>query len=109
MFAFALWDLRRKRLLLARDRIGKKPLFFSFDGNTFWFASEAKAIFQDPAVSREVDYSAIDAFLHYECVPHTHCAFRALAKVPPAHTLVLEDGRLHQRAYWRLSYFEPTC
>jgi asparagine synthase (glutamine-hydrolysing) len=104
MFAFALWDARRRRLLLARDRIGKKPLYFSFDGSTLWFASEGKAILQDPSVSREIDHAAIDAFLHYEYVPHQHSAFRALAKVPPAHTLVLEDGRISQRRYWSLSY-----
>src|SRR2546430_1393952 len=69
MFAFALWDARRQRLLLARDRIGKKPLYFSSDGTNLWFASEAKAILQDHAVSREVDYAAVDSFLHYQHVP----------------------------------------
>src|SRR5206468_783404 len=78
MFAFALWDMRRQRLLLARDRIGKKPLYFSYDGSTLWFASEAKAILQDPAVPRDVDYASIDAFLHYQCVPGGSSAFASL-------------------------------
>jgi asparagine synthase (glutamine-hydrolysing) len=104
MFAFALWDVRRQRLLLARDRIGKKPLYFSFDGRRLWFASEAKAILQDPAVPRDVDPAAIDAFLHYGYVPSSYCAFSALSKLPPAHTLALEGGRLEQRRYWKLSY-----
>src|SRR3989441_10434487 len=78
MFAFALWDMRRQRLLLARDRIGKKPLYFSFDGTSLWFASEAKAILQDPTVPREVAPTAIDAFLHYQHVPGVDCAFAGL-------------------------------
>ena len=104
MFAFALWDVRRQRLLLARDRIGKKPLYFSFDGSHFWFASEAKAILQDPAVSRDVDYGAIDAFLQYQYVPNAYSAFTSLSKLPPAHTLVLDRSRLNQTRYWKLSY-----
>ena len=85
MFAFALWDMRRRRLLLARDRIGKKPLYFSFDGTNLWFASEAKAILQDSGVPRDVDYSAIDAFLQHKYVPNGHSAFAALSRLPPAH------------------------
>jgi asparagine synthase (glutamine-hydrolysing) len=104
MFAFALWDVRRERLLLGRDRIGKKPLYFSFNGSCLWFASEAKAILQDPAVPRDVDYAAIDAFLHYQYVPNTYCSFAALSKLPPAHTLAFEYGRVEQRRYWDLSY-----
>jgi asparagine synthase (glutamine-hydrolysing) len=104
MFAFALWDARRQRLLLARDRLGKKPLYFSFDGNNFWFASEPKAIFQDPQVDRGVNYSAIDAFLHYQHVPGGESAFRALSRVAPAHTLVFDGSGFQQRQYWQLSY-----
>jgi asparagine synthase (glutamine-hydrolysing) len=104
MFAFALWDSRRGRLLLGRDRIGKKPLFFSFDGKTIWFASEPKAILQDPEVPRDVDYSAVDAFLHYQHVPGSLCAFSALSKLPPAHMLVFEPHGLKQKRYWTLSF-----
>jgi asparagine synthase (glutamine-hydrolysing) len=104
MFAFALWDVRRQRLLLARDRIGKKPLYFSFNGTSLWFASEPKAILQDPAVPREVAPAAIDAFLHYQHVPGTDCAFAGLSKLPPAHTLVFDESGLEQKRYWKLSY-----
>jgi asparagine synthase (glutamine-hydrolysing) len=104
MFAFALWDVRRRRLLLARDRIGKKPLYFSYNGAELWFASEAKAILQDPAVSREVNYRAIDAFLKYEHVPDGESAFAALSRLPPAHTLVFDGSSLEQNRYWKLSY-----
>jgi asparagine synthase (glutamine-hydrolysing) len=104
MFAFALWDTRRQTLLLARDRIGKKPLYFSLDGSSLWFASEAKAILQDPSVPRSVDYAAIDAFLHYQNVPDGQSAFAALSRLPPAHTLVFDRGGIEQTRYWKLSY-----
>lgn len=106
MFALALWDLKGQRLLLARDRVGKKPLYFSFDGRSFWFASEAKAILQDPSVPRNVDYPALDAFLQFQHVPGTHCAFAALSKLPPAHTLVFHNGRVEHKRYWKLSFGE---
>ncbi len=104
MFAFALWDMKSKRLLLARDRVGKKPLFYAHCGGTFWFGSAAKAILQDPEVSRDPDFKALDCYLHYGYVPHPHSAFAALRKLPPAHTLTLEEGRVDVRRYWRLSY-----
>jgi asparagine synthase (glutamine-hydrolysing) len=106
MFAFALWDRRRRRLVVARDRIGKKPLFYSQRGDTLWFGSEAKAILQDPAVGRDVDLDAIDSFLHFQYVPHPLSAFASVRKLPPAHTLVWEDGNIQLQRYWRLSY-EP--
>ena len=104
MFAFALWDRRRRRLLLARDRIGKKPLFYSQTRGAFWFGSEAKAILEDGAVPRDVDAHAIDSFLHYQYVPQPRSAFAALRKLPPAHVLTWEDGRVATRRYWKLSY-----
>src|SRR4051794_16398967 len=68
MFAFALWDRSRRRLLLARDRVGKKPLFYRATPDALWFGSEAKSILQDPEVSREIDLDAIDSFLHFQYV-----------------------------------------
>jgi asparagine synthase (glutamine-hydrolysing) len=104
MFAFALWDRRRRRLLIARDRLGKKPLFYSHRDGALWFGSEAKSILQDPVVPRDVNYDAIDAFLHFGYVPDPLSAFAALRKLPPAHLLVWEDGTLRTRRYWRLAY-----
>ena len=104
MFAFALWDKRRRRLLLARDRLGKKPLFYAHDGDTLWFGSETKSVLQDPDVSRDVDYGAIDAYLQYGFVPHPRSAFAALKKLPAAHTLVFAEGRISLHHYWKLSY-----
>ena len=63
---------------------------------------------QDPTVPREADYSAIDAFLHCQYVPHEYCAFAALSKLPPAHILVLDGGRLEQKRYWKLSYADQV-
>ena len=104
MFAFALWDRRRRRLLAARDRIGKKPLFYAHLGDRLWFASEPRAILEDPAVPRDFDPEAIDSFLHYQCVHPPRSAFAALRKLPPAHVLTFENGRLETRRYWKLSY-----
>src|SRR5206468_7111798 len=80
MFAFAVWDRRRRRLLLARDRLGKKPLFYASRSGSFWFGSEAKSILQDPEITRDVDLDAIDSFLHFQYVPHPKSAFAALRK-----------------------------
>jgi asparagine synthase (glutamine-hydrolysing) len=104
MFAFALWDTRRRRLLVGRDRVGKKPLFYAHRGSSFWFASEAKSILQDPQIPRDVDYAAIDNFLQYGYVPHPRSAFAALRKLPAAHTLVFEDDNVAINRYWKLSY-----
>ena len=104
MFAFALWDKRRRRLLLARDRIGKKPLFYAFGPNGLTFASELRALIEDETVPRELDAGAIDCFLAYGYVPSPLSIFSAVRKLPPAHTLVLEHGLASLDRYWRLDY-----
>ncbi|MEO8092017.1 MAG: asparagine synthase (glutamine-hydrolyzing) [bacterium] len=104
MFAFALWDRPRRRLLVARDRLGKKPLLYSHRGGTLWFGSEGKSILQDQAVPRDVDFDAVDAFLQFGYVPDPLSTFAALRKLPPAHLLTWEHGKLEIRRYWRLSY-----
>jgi asparagine synthase (glutamine-hydrolysing) len=104
MFAFALWDRTKRRLVLARDRLGKKPLFYGIRGGTLWFGSEVRAILTDDAVPREVDYGAIDSFLRLGYVPDPLSAFAALRKLPPAHTLVWDGQTPRIERYWRLSY-----
>jgi asparagine synthase (glutamine-hydrolysing) len=104
MFAFALWDGRAGRLLLARDRVGKKPLFYSHEGTRLAFASELPALMSSREVSREIDYDAIDTYLHYQVVPGPRSAFRAVRKLPPAHTLSWTRGEASLKRYWRLSY-----
>lgn len=104
MFAFALWDQRRQRLLVARDRIGKKPLFYSHRDGVLSFASELTALMQDPEIPRDVDLEAIDAYLALGYVPAPLSAFRAVRKLPPAHRLVFEGGKLTTERYWRLDF-----
>jgi asparagine synthase (glutamine-hydrolysing) len=104
MFAFALWDRTRRRLLLARDRLGKKPLFYAVRGDTLWFGSEPRALLQDEALPRDVDYQAIDSYLQLGYVPHPQSAFASLRKLPPAHTLSWHRGSVELSRYWTLSY-----
>jgi asparagine synthase (glutamine-hydrolysing) len=104
MFAFALWDARRRRLVLARDRVGKKPLLYARKGDTLWFASEPAGILADAEVGRDVDWAAIDRYLSYGYVPHPATGFAALRKLPPAHVAVWEDGSLRTERYWSLSF-----
>jgi len=102
MFAFAVLDLRRGRVLLARDRMGIKPLHYAVDGRRLVFASELKALLCDPRLRRELDPVAIDEYLALEYVPSPRSMVRGISKLPPAHTLEwwLGSGihRLHR--YW---------
>jgi asparagine synthase (glutamine-hydrolysing) len=104
MFAFALWDAGRQRLLVARDRLGKKPLFYQQDDRAFRFGSEPKAILQDAGVPAEPDGKAIHYFLTYGYVPSPWSAFRGIRKLPPAHYLLVAEGRITLHRYWTLSY-----
>jgi len=105
VFAFALWDERRKELTLARDRLGHKPLFYLYDParGLFAFASELKALVQIPGFDRTVSAQALDHYLTLQYVPHPLCMFSAVRKLPPAHTLTYQParGRLEVRRYWR--------
>jgi asparagine synthase (glutamine-hydrolysing) len=102
MFAFAIWDGLRRRLFLARDRLGKKPLCYQQDGEAFRFASEVKAILQDPAVEPRPDPVGIGQYLTYGYVPGSASAFQGVRRLPPAHFLVWEGGRTQVTRYWRL-------
>jgi asparagine synthase (glutamine-hydrolysing) len=104
MFAFALWDEKEETLFAARDRVGKKPFYYYFDGETFIFASEPRAILVSPAISAEPNLEAIHHYLTYGYIPHDHSAFRGIQKLPPAHYLVLRGGKLKVERYWKLSY-----
>lgn len=104
MFAFAVWDRRRRQLLLARDRVGKKPLLYALRGGGVSFASEMGALLRDPEIPREVDVEAIDAYLGLGYVPAPMTALHAVRKLPPAHTLLLRDGRATLKRYWSLDY-----
>jgi asparagine synthase (glutamine-hydrolysing) len=102
MFAFALWDATERRLFLARDRLGKKPLYYWQRERLFLFASEPKALLCHPAVGRAVDWSALHHYLAFGYTPAARSIFDEIRKLPPAHTATFADGRLTERCYWRL-------
>jgi asparagine synthase (glutamine-hydrolysing) len=100
MFAFALWDSRRQELLIARDRVGEKPLFYAEVGGRLIFASEIKALLQDPACSREVNPQALTHYLTALYIPYPDSIFRSVSKLPPGHSMrVSAQGGQLQR-YW---------
>jgi len=100
MFSFALWDARLQRLWLARDRLGKKPLVYYWDGKRLLFASEIKAILRDPEVPREIDFEALDLYLTLNYIPATWTIFKNIRKLLPGHYLLLEKGKLSIQSYW---------
>jgi asparagine synthase (glutamine-hydrolysing) len=104
MFAFAIWDQRRRRLFLARDRMGQKPLIYREDRGRLLFGSEIKALLQAPGVSREIDPVALDEYLTYGYVPHPRTMFAGIRKLPPAHYAVFENGRLRVERYWTVDW-----
>ncbi len=107
MFAFALYDRPRKKLLLARDRIGIKPLYYTFIGGRLLFASEIKSILQDPQVERTVNYQALYDYLGFEFVPAPETMFAGINKLPAGHYLVFENGNVAVQQYWDLN-FQPA-
>jgi asparagine synthase (glutamine-hydrolysing) len=108
MFALALWDEPRDRLLLARDRVGKKPLVYTQSAGQLLFASEAKAILQRRDVDRSLDPGALHAYFLYQYVPAPHSAIRGLQKLRPGHRVIVECGRVgEQTAYWTPGTLPP--
>ena len=104
MFAIALWDDRRKRLVLARDRIGQKPLFYRHEPGRLLFASELKSLLQVPDAPRELDLESLDLFLTYQYVPHPRSILKGYNKLPPGHLAVYENDRLSVSRYWHSPY-----
>jgi asparagine synthase (glutamine-hydrolysing) len=107
MFAFAIWDVREQRLLLGRDRVGKKPLFVMRRGSKVWFASEMMALLQDPEIERTPNTRAIVSYLAYQYVPNPTSAFVGIEKLPPASTLAVSVDEVSARRYWALDYRKP--
>ncbi len=102
MFDFALWDARRRRLLIGRDRLGVKPLYVMQDRNRLAFATEAKALLALPGVAAELDPSALASYLHLGYVAAPGCIFKGIRKLPPATLLSIEDGKVSEWRYWKL-------
>lgn len=117
MFAFAIWDARQRRLFLARDRLGQKPLYYSRFDSALLFGSELKCLLNYPGMPREIDLEALHHYLSLQYIPDPWTAFKGIHKLPPAHYLLWHDGQVQIRRYWDLAYVpqsqlsleEATC
>ena len=105
MFAFAIWNFRDESLFIARDRVGKKPLFYALtpDGE-FVFGSELKTLLAHGRIEKKIDFAALDAYLAFAYVPEEFCIFENVRKLAPAHYLVYRDGRVETHKYWDFEY-----
>jgi asparagine synthase (glutamine-hydrolysing) len=106
MFAFAIWDEKQQKLLLARDRIGQKPLFYSQEGTDLFFGSEIKAILALQPREPGLDPLAMHDYLSLRFISPPRTIFKQIKKLPPAHTLVFQNGQITLRQYWQLSFRE---
>ena len=104
MFAFALWDKRKNKLLIARDRFGEKPLYYGVFEGKLIFASEPKVLLEHPAVKTEINLDALRSFLSFDYVPAPASIYTNIYKLPAAHLLVLENGEVKTRRYWNLTF-----
>ena len=109
MFAFALWDDRRQKLLLARDHLGQKPLFYAKVGETLLFASEIKGILAAGRLNPEIDFEALHHYLSLRFIPPPQTMLQQIRKLPPAHILVYEAGRITLTNYWDISFREKLA
>jgi len=104
MFAISLWDSRRQKMILARDRYGEKPLYYGvFDGKLI-YASEPKALLAHPAVTPELNFEALRQYLSFDYVPAPHSIYAGISKLPAAHTLTVQNGTVKTRRYWNLKW-----
>ncbi len=101
MFAFAVWCESRRRLVLARDRMGIKPLYYARRGRDIYFGSEMKAIFCHPEVDRQIDLNALDTYLGLNYVPGPHTLAKGVVKLMPAHFLTWHNGEVSSHRYWQ--------
>ena len=104
MFAFALWDEARRRLLLARDRVGVKPLYYADTGRSLLFGSEIKSLLADPQLDRRINPQAVDRFFSYYYVPGEETLLQGVRKLPPGHVLTVDRGKVSVKPYWDLHF-----
>lgn len=107
MFALCIWDSNVDKLILTRDRVGIKPLYYFHNANSLWFASELKSILQDKSVERNINYSAVDKFLTFYYVPGNETLISGLKKLEPGHYLISKNGQLNIKEYWDLNFSSP--
>jgi asparagine synthase (glutamine-hydrolysing) len=108
MFAFAIWDRRRRRLLLVRDRLGIKPVYYYAGKDFFVFASEIKSLLEHPKVPKEVDPQAVDQYLALRYVPGPRTMFKNIFKLQPGHWMTVEENGIKIAKYWDIEYAEGT-
>lgn len=108
MFAFSIWDKKNTRVILARDRFGIKPLYYTFINNILVFASELKAILTFPEIRKEIDPAALDSYLSLEYVPSPKSILKNIYKLLPAHILIYKNGDMDIKRYWSLESKDHT-
>lgn len=108
MFAIALFDARKNRLVLARDRLGKKPLYYTLRDGNLYFASELKSLLRAPGVERRINPGAIDLYLTYQYIPHPESIYHGIYKLPPGHYAVYQDGKLTVEPFWKIDWTKET-
>jgi asparagine synthase (glutamine-hydrolysing) len=107
MFGFALWDARAGRLLLARDRLGVKPLYYALTSDGLLFASELKSLLHYPGLGRTLDRAALAQYLAWEYIPSPRTPFASIRKLPPATLLIVEGGAVRTEVFWKLREMPP--
>ncbi|QOI99214.1 MAG: asparagine synthase (glutamine-hydrolyzing) [Phycisphaeraceae bacterium] len=109
MFAFALWDVPRRRLMLARDRMGEKPLYLHERDGRVWFSSEIKSLLATGMIPFELDPVVVNEFFHYQYIPEPRSVVRGIRKLPRGHLMLIDTdtGAVEERCYWRLSDAPP--
>lgn len=108
MYAYAIWDKEKKELFAARDRIGKKPLYFFHDGDRFAFASEIKSLLAIPSIKPKFDPTALVDYLKYLFIPHPKSIYSNIHKLAPGHFLLFKNGRVHIEEYWDVDFSETS-
>ncbi|SPD75011.1 Asparagine synthetase [uncultured Desulfobacterium sp.] len=103
MFAFAIWDKVRRRLFLARDRLGQKPIYYHDRNGTFWFCSEMKSMLEDREIEQSVNLTALDYFFAFQYIPSPYTIFEGIQKLLPGHQIVVENGSVSVTQYWALN------
>lgn len=108
MFTFALWDEKERKLILARDRLGKKPLYYSFVQGSLIFASELRAMFEHPLIKKEIDFEGLNKYLLYEYIPAPYSIIKRVNKLEPGQLLTYQDGRIGKDFYWDVEFKKPS-
>jgi asparagine synthase (glutamine-hydrolysing) len=109
MFAIAIWDRAQERLVLVRDRLGKKPLFYRADATGLAFASELAALLVDERTPRDIDEVALSHYLTFQYVPAPWSIYKSVRKVPPGHMAVYQRGQVRITRYWTLDFAQPSA